>query len=227
MNPTQAHPPFSSRLAGSCAAAAQPDIPAKTGRRWHTQPMTRRRLDATSSTVRRLRTLAVGLVLTLLGHTLTAAPATAGNAVGPQPIISVSTVGPHDPGTLTGIWVRGPPPHQPASATSVAAKTATGIERVVVGNGADLSKVIGQDQAAIQSAATRIGKPISLVGSRATGNISMASDYDYVVAGATKEDLAILRKALPSGYTGPGEPPGIDIFTRGLQPGLPYITFNP
>jgi hypothetical protein len=110
----------------------------------------------------------------------------------------------------------------------VAAETAaTATEQVVVRGGADLAKVTGQDQAAIQSAATRIGKPISLVGSRSTGNISMASDYDYVVTGATKEDIAILRKALPSTYMGIGEPPGIDIFTSGLQPGMPYITFNP
>jgi len=120
----------------------------------------------------------------------------------------------------------GPTFEGPLAAKAADAGVAT-TEQVVVRGGADLAKVTGQDQAAIQSAATRIGRPISLVGSRATGSISMSSDYDYVVTGATKENIAILRKALPSTYMGIGEPPGIDIFTGGIQPGTPYITFNP
>lgn len=101
---------------------------------------TNQRLETESGAVRRLLAVVVGLVLALLGLTLTAGPAAAGNVVGPQPVNSILSVGPHGTAGQETIGVRGPPLHQQASATGVAAETA-GDGTAVIGKVKDLQSV--------------------------------------------------------------------------------------
>ncbi len=52
-----------------------------------------------------------------------------------------------------------------------------------VGPGASLENISASEALRIQNAANRIGEPISLVGSRASGTAGAYSDWDYVITG--------------------------------------------
>ncbi|MEV6446102.1 RHS repeat-associated core domain-containing protein [Amycolatopsis sp. NPDC051716] len=93
-------------------------------------------------------------------------------------------------------------------------------------NGASLENISGGDAAKIQATADRIGKPVHLVGSRASGTAGPESDWDYVVTGANSKIKDKIKWIAPSGVrTGQGK--GLDIFTGPLNEDLPYITFYP
>jgi hypothetical protein len=96
----------------------------------------------------------------------------------------------------------------------------------LVGDGASLDNVSARDAAKIQATADRIGQPVSLVGSRASGTAGPESDWDYVVSGANSKMKDKIKWMAPSGVrTGQGK--GLDIFTGPLDEDLPYITFFP
>lgn len=93
-------------------------------------------------------------------------------------------------------------------------------------NGASLENMSGADAAKIQATADRIGKPVHVVGSRASGTAGPESDWDYVVTGANSKIKDKIKWMAPSGVrTGQGK--GLDIFTGPLNEDLPYITFHP
>ena len=93
-----------------------------------------------------------------------------------------------------------------------------------VGPGASLDNISAADAAKIQAAADKVGKPVSLVGSRASGNAHGESDWDYVVTAANSKIKDKIKWLAPSGMrTGQGK--GMDIFVGGLNEDLPYITF--
>ncbi|WP_089099680.1 RHS repeat-associated core domain-containing protein [Streptomyces hyaluromycini] len=98
---------------------------------------------------------------------------------------------------------------------------------VVVGNGASLDNLTGSEIARIQNAADRIGHPISVVGSRATGNTHALSDWDYVITGINSRTKHSVKSSLPQGSIELGRGGRIDIFTWELAEGAPHITFYP
>ncbi|MFE0106947.1 polymorphic toxin-type HINT domain-containing protein [Streptomyces sp. NPDC059009] len=96
-----------------------------------------------------------------------------------------------------------------------------------VGNGASLDNLTGSEKARIQNAADRIGHPISVVGSRATGTAGPESDWDYVITGINSRTKHSVKSSLPQGPAELGYGRRYDIFTGGLAEGAPYITFRP
>lgn len=97
-------------------------------------------LGKASRPPRRLLALLAGLPLTLAAIVSGASSTTAQNAVGPQPVVSILTVGPTSTTTPGSVGVRGPPQLRPVSATGVAAKTAPE-STAVIGKVKDLGKV--------------------------------------------------------------------------------------
>ncbi len=82
--------------------------------------------------------------------------------------------------------------------------------------------------ARIQNAANRIGKPINLVGSRASGTANAASDWDYVIEGMTNANKNTIKNSLPGAPIRADQVPrNIDFFTDPLRTDLPHIQFNP
>jgi hypothetical protein len=49
----------------------------------------------------------------------------------------------------------------------------------------------------IENAATRINKPINIVGSRATGKAGAYSDWDYVIEGINRQSWNKIKNSLP------------------------------
>jgi hypothetical protein len=112
-----------------------------------------------------------------------------------------------------------------ASKARKAAKTVAGAPKV--GQGAALENITGGEALRIQNAADRIGHPISLVGSRASGTAGAYSDWDYVITGIKSSTKHSVSSSLPRGATEFGVGRQIDIFTGQLDDTLPYITFFP
>ena len=80
----------------------------------------------------------------------------------------------------------------------------------------------------IQNAANRIGKPINLVGSRASGTANAASDWDYVIEGMTNANKNAIKNSLPGAPIRADQVPrNIDFFTDSLRTDLPHIQFTP
>lgn len=104
-----------------------------------------------------------------------------------------------------------------------------------VGAGANLSNISGSVMARIQNAANRIGKPISLVGSRTLGPRTDAnpkgfgheSDWDYVITGINSRTRHSVSSSLPMGDVTLGVGRRQDIFTGPLDTTRPHITFYP
>jgi hypothetical protein len=88
-----------------------------------TQPQ---QLEKASGHARRLLAVLVGLLVSLALIVSGTGPASAQNAVGPQPQNSILTVEPHHAAGQSIVGVHALPRLQPASATGVAADTATG-----------------------------------------------------------------------------------------------------
>ncbi|MFB6937430.1 polymorphic toxin-type HINT domain-containing protein [Streptomyces chartreusis] len=104
-----------------------------------------------------------------------------------------------------------------------------------VGGGANLSNLSGSVIARIQNAANRIGKPISLVGSRTLGPRTDAnpdgfghnSDWDYVITGINSRTKHSVSSSLPMGDVTLGVGRRQDIFTGPLDTTRPHVTFHP
>jgi hypothetical protein len=95
-----------------------------TTRAGRLKPVNQQRLETRSGTTRHLLALLIGVLSALVLIASGAPPAAAQNAVGPQPVFSILSVGPHDTAAPDNLGVRGPPQLRQASATGVAAETA-------------------------------------------------------------------------------------------------------
>jgi hypothetical protein len=80
----------------------------------------------------------------------------------------------------------------------------------------------------IQNAANKIDKPITLVGSRASGTANSASDFDYVIPGLKNAEWKKIKNSLP-GAANAGEnlPKRIDVFKGSVDTSKPHITVTP
>jgi hypothetical protein len=96
-----------------------------------------------------------------------------------------------------------------------------------VGAGASIENIAVSEATRIQNAADKIGMPISLVGSRASGTAHPLSDWDYVITGANSRKKSSVKNSLPLGDITLGPQGRLDIFTGPLNEDLPYITFYP
>lgn len=79
----------------------------------------------------------------------------------------------------------------------------------------------------IENAATRINKPITLVGSRASGKAKAYSDWDYVIEDMSNKEWKAVRNSLPGSPSRIDNMPRmIDIFKQ-LDPSKPHFTIYP
>ncbi|MGS2765232.1 DUF6443 domain-containing protein [Sinomicrobium sp. M5D2P9] len=82
--------------------------------------------------------------------------------------------------------------------------------------------------ARIENAATRINKPITVVGSRASGKAGAYSDWDYVIEGLNSKNWSKIKNSLPGSRSIlDNTPRNIDIFKGPVNPNLPHITIYP
>ncbi len=103
----------------------------------------------------------------------------------------------------------------PSGAKSSAAKTSTNV----------LSK---GELLRIENAATRINKPITVVGSRAKGTAGTYSDWDYVIEGLNSRNWSKIKNSLPGSRSIlDNTPRNIDIFKGPVNSNLPHITIYP
>ncbi len=80
----------------------------------------------------------------------------------------------------------------------------------------------------IENAATRINKPITVVGSRASGKAGAYSDWDYVIEGLNSRSWSKIKNSLPGSRSIlDNTPRNIDIFKGPVNPNLPHITIYP
>ena len=108
--------------------------------------------------------------------------------------------------------------------------------KVTVGGGGTVSRLSPEQARAIQRFANEHGVQVHLVGSRASGNITSISDFDYIIVRADGSPInsQLRQKAMRDLPRGPkverelGQRNGIDII-KGvpLDPERPYITFGP
>ncbi|AZA93477.1 RHS repeat-associated core domain [Chryseobacterium nakagawai] len=79
----------------------------------------------------------------------------------------------------------------------------------------------------IENAATRINKPITVVGSRATGKAKAYSDWDYVIENLNNKEWSKIKNSIPGARsTIDNTPRNIDIFKK-LDLSRPYLTIHP
>ena len=84
------------------------------------------------------------------------------------------------------------------------------------------------DYLRIQNAATRIRKPITVVGSRASGKAGAYSDWDYVIEGLNRKKWSKIKNSLPGSRSLlDNTPKNIDIFKGPVDTSKPYITIYP
>ncbi|MFO7936637.1 MAG: hypothetical protein R6V06_03415 [Kiritimatiellia bacterium] len=78
----------------------------------------------------------------------------------------------------------------------------------------------------IQNAANRTGQQITVVGSRAEGTATAASDWDYIMSGNSSARHSV-RSSVPSGMSG-GEinAPGIDVWQDYNPNAINYTTLD-
>ncbi len=80
----------------------------------------------------------------------------------------------------------------------------------------------------IENAATRINKPITVVGSRAKGTAGAYSDWDYVIPELNSKNWSTIKNSLPGSRSVlDNTPSNIDIFKGSLDPTKPHIIINP
>jgi hypothetical protein len=81
----------------------------------------------------------------------------------------------------------------------------------------------------IQNAATRINKPIHVVGSRAIGKAGPYSDWDYIIEGGlNSKEWSTIKNSLPGARSILDNTTRmIDIHSGPVWPGYPYITIFP
>jgi hypothetical protein len=111
-----------------------------------------------------------------------------------------------------------------AQAGVKAAATATTATEAAKGGSSVLS---AGDALRIENAATRIGKPITVVGSRARGTAGAYSDWDYVIEGLNSKGWKQIKNSLPGSKSVLyNTPRNIDIF-KTFDPTKPHITIYP
>jgi hypothetical protein len=89
--------------------------------------------------------------------------------------------------------------------------------------------ISASDLLRIENAATRIGKPITVVGSRASGTANAYSDWDYVIEGGlNSKNWSKIKNSLPGAKsTIDNVGRNMDIFTGSVNTSLPHIKINP
>nr|WP_255682838.1 RHS repeat-associated core domain-containing protein [Dyella sp. 2HG41-7] len=95
------------------------------------------------------------------------------------------------------------------------------------GNGGSPDFLTPGEIARIQNAANRIGRPINLVGSRATGTAGPNSDWDYVVDANAPTRNSVSRSLPGAGNLSEGVRPNLDVFNGQVNSGAPYVQFTP
>jgi hypothetical protein len=96
------------------------------------------------------------------------------------------------------------------------------------GVGTELNVLSKSQTLRIENAATRINKPITVVGSRASGKAGAYSDWDYVIEGLNSKNWSKIKNSLPGSRSIlDNTPRNIDIFKGPVNPNLPYITIYP
>lgn len=99
---------------------------------------------------------------------------------------------------------------------------------VEYGSGGKISALSGNERTRIQNVADRLNMPVSVVGSRATGEAGPLSDWDYVITGINGRNSSRVRTSLPAGDVTLGPIRNrIDIFKGRIVEGRPFITFYP
>lgn len=84
------------------------------------------------------------------------------------------------------------------------------------------------DVSRIENAATRIGRPINVVGSRASGTAGAYSDWDYIIEGVNRKTWNKIKNSLPGAKSVLDNTPGnIDRIKAPLDPTKPHITIYP
>ena len=81
----------------------------------------------------------------------------------------------------------------------------------------------------IQNAANRIGRPITVVGSRAAGKAGPYSDWDYVIEkGLNSKEWSKIKNSIPGAKSFiDNTPRRIDIFDGNINRSKPYIKIYP
>lgn len=102
--------------------------------------------------------------------------------------------------------------------------------RPVVGGGADLNNLSAGEVQRIQNAANRTNQSISVVGSRAAGNATIISDWDYIMSGNSAQRHSA-SSSVPRGTQGGeqnsmGNETGIDLWQSYNPSGAGYSTVN-
>jgi len=111
--------------------------------------------------------------------------------------------------------------------TNAASSDFFGAREVVAAKGGK-SLLSAGELARIENAATRIGKPINVVGSRASGTAKATSDWDYVIEGLTNKQWKQIKNSLPGAPSRIDNLPRmIDIFKGPVDPTKPFITIFP
>jgi len=95
------------------------------------------------------------------------------------------------------------------------------------GNGGSPDFLTPDKIARIQNAANRIGRPINLVGSRATGITGPNFDWDYAIDANAPTRNSVSRSLPGAGNLSEGVRPNIDVFNGQVNPGAPYVQFTP
>lgn len=95
------------------------------------------------------------------------------------------------------------------------------------GGGAKIENIAAGDALRIQNAADRTGTTVTVVGSRASGTATSASDWDYVVDANAPTRNSISRSLPGAGNVSEGVRPNIDVFKGSVDKTKPHIEFKP
>ena len=109
----------------------------------------------------------------------------------------------------------------------VAVAAGNGPRAPKVGGGAKLANITAGEATRIQNAANRIGREITLVGSRAEGTAGLASDWDYLVNASGKEQHRIINSLPGAELRAEGIRDPVEFLRGALDPSRPHITFYP
>ena len=107
----------------------------------------------------------------------------------------------------------------------------------IAGNGGNISALKHSEIIRIENAATRINKPITIVGSRSVPGLvdngintrtNTLSDWDFVIEGLTRKGRKKIKNSIPGSKSLlDNTPQNYDIFTSPLIPDKPFITIFP
>lgn len=90
------------------------------------------------------------------------------------------------------------------------------------------SSISQGDIVRIENAATKIDKPVHVVGSRAAGTAGPYSDWDYVIEGASRANIKSIQNSLPGAKSIiDNTPKNIDFLSPPLDLNKPHLTIYP